>query len=93
MPAAPDPEYLLAIAQRIDAHADAARADAARLSAAIVGAHWRGKAADAFHEHAHAVVVLLQACADRLADAAGALRVHAEHTAQVVAERHAAGVH
>lgn len=82
----PDPHELLAIADRIARHADAARTRADQLAAAVDSADWRGAAADVFHDKAHGVVTGLRTSAGRLDDAAAALRVHAHRVAHVLAE-------
>ncbi len=86
MPAAPDIPRLVAIAARLDAHADAARAEAARLAAAVVGTQWDGSAAHAFRFRAGLMIARLRTAAGQLDDAAAALRSHAMRTAHAVAE-------
>ena len=82
----PDPAAMLATADRIAAHASAARTRAGQLAAAVSAVDWRGVAADAFHGQAHLVIGGLRASADRLDDAADALRRHAHHVAAKIAE-------
>ena len=73
----PSPAEMLAVADRITAHAHATRDRAAQLGAAVSGAHWRGTAADAFYGQANVLISGLRSAADRLDDAADALRRHA----------------
>ena len=77
---------MLATADRIAAHASAARARAGQLAAGVSAVEWHGVAADAFHGQAHLVIGGLRAGADRLDDAADALRRHAHHVAAKIAE-------
>jgi WXG100 family type VII secretion target len=79
----PDPQDLRAVAARIGAAAESARAEASRLQAQVGAAVWHGAAATAFDLLAGDVIAGLRASADRLDDAADALRRHAanvEHT-------------
>jgi uncharacterized protein YukE len=73
----PDPGELLAIADRIAAHARSTRDRAGHLAAGAGAARWHGTAADAFHGQVRLVVSGLRRSADRLDDAADALRRHA----------------
>jgi uncharacterized protein YukE len=77
MPLPTDPGELDAIADRIADHAVAARDRAARLGAAVAAAHWHGIAATAFEGQAALTICALRSAADRLDDAAVALRRHA----------------
>lgn len=72
----PNPGEMLAVADRIAGHAEATRRRAAELAAVVGAAHWRGAAADVFHAQAHLVINGLRRSADRLDDAADALRRH-----------------
>lgn len=80
----PDPDEIYAIADRIAAHAVAARARANQLGTAIAAADWHGFAADAFHVTADGVLGGLRRAADRLDDAADALRRHASTVRRVL---------
>jgi uncharacterized protein YukE len=73
----PDPAEIYAIADRIAGHAVSARARADALGTAIAGADWHGLAAEAFDVMAYGVLGGLRRAADRLDDAADALRRHA----------------
>ncbi|MGI8678990.1 MAG: hypothetical protein ACR2LX_09945 [Jatrophihabitans sp.] len=73
----PDPGEMLAIADRIAAHARTSHARADTLHRAINAAQWHGPAAAAFVGAALAVVDALRRSAGRLGDAADALRRHA----------------
>jgi uncharacterized protein YukE len=73
----PDPADLTAIADRIGAHAAAARERAARLDRAVAATGWTGFAASAFHAEAQVATGTLRSAAVRLDDAADALRRHA----------------
>ncbi len=73
----PDPAELDALADRISAHAAAARARALGLASCVAAVGWHGIAANAFALEAHAVVAGLRAAAGRLDDTADALRRHA----------------
>jgi uncharacterized protein YukE len=74
----PDPHEMLAVADRIAAHAQATRGRARQLAAAVAAVDWHGTAADAFHGQAGLVINGLRRSADRLDDAADALRRHAD---------------
>jgi hypothetical protein len=69
------------MASRIGAHADAARAEARRLDATVARLRWDGTAAAAFLLLAGDVIAGLRTSADRLDDAADALRRHAANVA------------
>lgn len=73
----PDPAELRAIADRIGAHAAAARARAHALGRETAELPWRGRAADVFGGSVAEVVGDLRLAAARLDDAADALRRHA----------------
>lgn len=85
MPLLPDPDELLAVADRILAHAGAASARADALAGAVSAADWHGPASDAFHHCSSGVLAGLRSSAGRLADAAAALRNHAHRVAEVLA--------
>lgn len=91
----PDPQDLRAIAARIAASAAAARAEAAHLQARVAGVAWQGAAATAFELLAGDVIGGLRRSADRLDDAADALRRHAanvEHALTVLVHASSEGV-
>lgn len=73
----PDPAEIEAIADRIAAHAVAARARADILGRTIAGTNWHGFAADTFAAAAEAVLGGLRSSAQRLDAAADTLRRHA----------------
>jgi uncharacterized protein YukE len=73
----PDPHELRAVAARVTAAAAAVRAQAAHLQARATGVAWQGAAATAFELLAGDVIAGLRRSADRLDDAADALRWHA----------------
>jgi hypothetical protein len=68
---------MLALADRIAAHAQATRHRAGQVGAAVGAAQWRGTAADAFYGQANILISGLYSAAGRLDDAADALRRHA----------------
>lgn len=73
----PDPGEMFAIADRIAAHARTVRARARILHRAVDSTGWQGPAATAFRVSADGVLLALASCADRLDDAADAMRRHA----------------
>lgn len=81
-----DVSELYRIADRIARHADAVRAAAGTLAAAIANDRWRGIASDAFSAEATSVLRDMRAAADRLDDAADALRRHAGRVDALLAE-------
>lgn len=81
----PDPQELRAIAARIGSAATAARAQAAHLQARVAGVAWHGAAATVFDLLAGDVVTGLRRSADRLDDAADALRRHAANVEHALA--------
>src|SRR3954467_12718523 len=70
----PDTDAMYAVADRITGHAAAARQRGGALGAALAAVDWHGLAADAFDAMSHGVLVGLRSAADRLDDAAAALR-------------------
>jgi uncharacterized protein YukE len=91
----PDPQELRAIAARIGAAATAARAQAAHLQARVAAVAWQGAAATVFDLLAGDVITGLRRSADRLDDAADALRRHAanvEHALAVILRAGSGGV-
>jgi uncharacterized protein YukE len=74
----PDPAELRALATRIDDAASAARDRGSRLGAAVAGTGWRGPAATAFDAQAGTAIGALRGAGGRLAEAADALRRHAD---------------
>ena len=82
----PDPAALYAIADRIAGHASAARERAARLDGAVSATGWRGMAASAFDGESRFVTATLRNAADRIDDAAQALRRHAAEVAALIAD-------
>ncbi len=82
----PDPDTLLAVADRITRHATAIRRHAQVLAAAVGHTTWHGAAARAFAGEALEVCVSLRRSADRLDDAASALRRHAARVRAVLHE-------
>jgi hypothetical protein len=93
VPAAPDIPRLVALAARLEAHAEAARAEAARLATAVLDTRWDGSAAHAFRFRAGLVIARLRTAAGQLDDAATALRSHAVRTGHAVAEAQHRPVH
>jgi WXG100 family type VII secretion target len=80
-----DPAQLRAIAERIARHAAAARAQAGRIGMQLAHPGWAGAAARAFHGQARALVHDLRRAAQRLDDAADALRRHAANVEHALA--------
>jgi WXG100 family type VII secretion target len=84
VPSLPDPDHLVTLAARVSAHAALARQEAHRLTGAAGAVTWSGIAAQAFDAQAAEIVRSLRRCADRLDDAADALRRHAAAVAHVL---------
>jgi uncharacterized protein YukE len=82
----PDPADLVAIAGRIAGHAAATRDRATRLDHAIADTGWTGAAAAAFRLEARPAIDTLRGAANRLDDAADALRRHAARIGDVLAD-------
>lgn len=82
----PDPAELAAIADRISAHAAAARERALRLDHAVAATGWSGAAAVAFHHEAQSATGALRTAAARLDSAADALRRHAAQVGVLLAD-------
>jgi uncharacterized protein YukE len=82
----PDTDEMYAVANRISAHAAGARHRAGELGAVLGATDWHGLAADAFDAMAYGVLASMRTAADRLDDAAAALRRHAGAVAEKVAE-------
>jgi uncharacterized protein YukE len=72
----PDISESYRVADRIARHADAVRTAAGTLAAAIAHDRWRGIAADVFSIEATSLLRDMRAAAERLDDAADALRRH-----------------
>ena len=72
-----DPAEITALAGRIERHAEAIRTAARRLACAVVATSWDGRAARCFDGAAADLVRGLHTAAQRLDDAAAALRRHA----------------
>lgn len=83
-----DPHEILALAGRIDRHADAVRATAHRLGFAVAATTWDGRAARCFDGTADDLVRGLRLAATRLDDAADTLRRHAHAVAGTLATLH-----
>lgn len=81
----PDPAELRAIADRIAAHATAARARAHDLGRGTAELQWRGGAADVFGARVAEVIGELRRAAAGLDDAAAALRRHASRVGDATA--------
>jgi hypothetical protein len=81
----PDPGEMYSVADRISAHAAVARQRAGELAGALGGTDWHGPAANVFDAMARAVLAGLRTGADRLDDAAAALRRHAAAVAAEIA--------
>lgn len=73
----PDPDALVAVADRITAHATAVRRHAQLLAGSLGHTTWFGAAAQAFAHVALEVCGSLRRCAERLDAAAAHLRQHA----------------
>ena len=73
----PDTRELRALATRIDAVAHTARRNGEHLRRRLAATHWSGPAARAFDLQAEIVLHALRTSANRLDDAADALRAHA----------------
>jgi len=73
----PDAGEMYSVADRISAHAAGTRQRAVELAAALGATDWHGIAADTFGSAAAALLVSMRTAADRLDDAAAALRQHA----------------
>jgi hypothetical protein len=86
MPVLPDPAVLAAIADRIAAHAAAARDRAIGLDRAVATTGWAGAAAGAFDLEARVATDALRTAAARLDEAADALRRHAARIGTVLAD-------
>ena len=84
MPSLPDPDHLCCLASRITSHACLARQEAHRLAVSAGAVTWSGFAAATFDAQAAEIVWSLRRCADRLDDAADALRRHAAVVGHVV---------
>jgi uncharacterized protein YukE len=80
-----DPGELRAVADRIARHAAAARAQAGAIGAHLAQPGWAGVAARAFHTHARALMRDLRRAAQRVDDAADALRRHAANVEHALA--------
>ncbi len=94
-----DPDELDVVAARIERHADQLRERASRLVAAADAVGWHSVAAGAFRAEVGGVAAAFRRAADRVDDAAHALRRHAATVRRVqdllaAAERAAdAGAH
>ena len=84
MPMLPDPDTLLAVADRIARHAAVLRRHADVLGASVGHATWHGTAARSFALEALEVCATLRRSADRLDAAANALRRHAARVRAVL---------
>jgi len=82
----PDPADLVAIADRIAAHAAATRDRAARLERAVAATGWAGFAASAFDHEAQLATGTLRSAAARLDTAADALRRHAARISSLIGD-------
>jgi methyl-accepting chemotaxis protein len=76
MHAMPDLWALERIARQLDDHSDDLRRQARRLATAIEVTRWNSTAAGAFRDHGHRLCVELRRGANRVDDAATALRSH-----------------
>lgn len=83
-----DPAEITALAGRIERHADAVRAAARRLGSAVAATTWDGRAARCFDGAAADLVHGLYVAAQRLDDAASALRRHAAAVGDALATLH-----
>jgi len=80
----PDPVDLVAIADRIAAHAATTRDRATRLDQATAATGWTGPAAASFEVEARLATDTLRGAANRLDDAADALRRHAARVGAIL---------
>ena len=80
----PDTGEMYSVADRISAHAAGTRQRAAELAAALGATDWHGLAADTFDAAASGLLASMRTAADRLDDAAAALRQHAANVNTVV---------
>jgi len=78
-----DPAALDATARRINHHADDLRARACRLAAAADGVRWHSTAAGEFRRDVRGLAGGFRRAADKVDDAADALRRHAATVRQV----------
>ena len=80
----PDTGDMYSVADRISAHAAGTRQRAAELAAALGATDWHGIAAGTFGAAAAGLLAGMRTAADRLDDAAAALRQHAANVDTVV---------
>ena len=86
----PDPDVLVATANRLDDYAEQLRARAATLAARTQNIRWVSAAAGAFQRQSLGISADLRCCADRVEDAAYELRAHARTVRREVEILHTA---